>query len=62
MTCFDIQIKDVSPDTQTKQIKITGSTNGDYKFEDTKSFSYKPVNYFRLIETDKPAYKPGEKG
>jgi hypothetical protein len=45
-----------------KEIHISGqSQDGSYVFNDSKKFTYKPKQYFSLIETDKPAYKPGEK-
>ena len=51
-------------DTSTaKKIFIKGeAVSGSYKFEDSKVFAVKKVNSFTLIETDKPAYKPKDKG
>ena len=46
-----------------KKIFVKGQTvSGSYKFEDSKVFTIKKVNSFTLIETDKPAYKPKERG
>ena len=36
--------------------------SGETKFNDTRYFIYKISKSFTLVETDKPAYKPGEKG
>ena len=50
-------------DFKTKEIKIKGqSTDKAYKFSDSKKFTYRPKSYFSLIETDKPVYKPGDRG
>jgi hypothetical protein len=46
-----------------KEITVKGeSIDGTYKFNDTKKFTLKTENFFVSIETDKPAYKPGDKG
>ena len=46
-----------------KKIFVKGQTaSASYKFEDSKVFTVKKVNSFTLIETDKPAYKPKDKG
>ena len=46
-----------------KKIFVKGQTaSASYKFEDSKVFTVKKVNSFTLIETDKPTYKPKDKG
>ena len=46
-----------------RKIKIAGSSEDkQYNFSDEKSFELKASNAFTLIETDKPVYKPGQKG
>lgn len=63
--CIEIGINDSLNQTKVKQIKVYGKANAnndDYEFNETKKFTYKRVNYFTLIETDKPVYKPGDKG
>lgn len=46
-----------------KHIKIIGSTDDlAHNFSDDKVFFYKRMISFNLIETDKPVYKPGQKG
>ena len=63
-TCIDVQIKSESiAESKLKKLTVKGySTSGTYKFEDTKPFTTKKINSFTLIETDKPAYKPKDKG
>ncbi|CAF1002903.1 unnamed protein product [Brachionus calyciflorus] len=62
-SCFDIPIKEaISEFISDCKITITGSSlDNSYKFNDSKYFSIKKENYFRMIETDKPIYKPGDK-
>ena len=60
--CIDVPINSNLTESSTKTITIKGSSaDGKYTFSDTKKFTYKPNNYFSLIETDKPTYKPGDK-
>ena len=64
-TCLDVKILklNITDDKKRKSIKVTVTNmNGDSKFNDTKYFLYKISNSFTLVETDKPVYKPGDKG
>ena len=46
-----------------KTIKvIVKNMNGEVMFNDKRHFIYKLSSSFTLLETDKPIYKPGEKG
>ena len=62
-SCFDIKIrKGISVDN-AKRLIVRGETvDRDYKFEDSKQFLVKKVGDLTFIETDKPIYKPGQKG
>ncbi len=61
--CTDVLISNLVKEYKVKEITVKGeSKDGTYKFNDTKKFILKTENYFVLIETDKPAYKPGDKG
>jgi hypothetical protein len=61
--CVDVRINNIVDETKVKLIKVYGkSQNDDYQFNDTKKFTYKIKNYFTMVETDKPIYKPGDKG
>jgi hypothetical protein len=56
-------INNLVKEYKIKEISIRGeSIDGTYKFNDTKKFTLKTENNFVLIETDKPAYKPSDKG
>jgi hypothetical protein len=57
--CYDVQINVNFTGTKLKRLTING-TSGSYAFSDTKSFTIKAKNSFHMIETDKPAYKPGD--
>lgn len=62
-SCVDVPINTQLKETIQKKIFVKGeSLSGNYKFEDSKFFEYKTKTSFTLIETDKPAYKPGDKG
>jgi hypothetical protein len=42
---------------------VSGETlNGDYRFNNSKIVSVKKISDLTFIETDKPVYKPGQKG
>ena len=42
---------------------VSGETlSGDYKFDNSKRVSVKKISDLTFIETDKPVYKPGQKG
>lgn len=62
-TCFGLKIQKSISDYETKTLIVSGETlNGDYRFNNSKIVSMKKISDLTFIETDKPVYKPGQKG
>lgn len=62
-TCFDVFIQSNLTEITVKDLTLAGKSvdGGNYTFNNTKRFTFKPNSHFSLIETDKPVYKPGDK-